>query len=140
MIVEYYPKFELYDYVAQSGKFSEDLARYYMRQLTSALVHVYEQGYVKLENLLLDNEFNLKLIDFGFVGKNEGLLQTKCGTKSNMAPELHKGKPYSGEKADMFALGVILFSIVTGHPPFMEARPNDGHYRLFLLKKLDVFW
>ena len=108
------------------------------------MIHIYEQGYVhrdiKLENLLLDNDFNLKLIDFGFVAKNEGLLDKKCGTKCNMAPELHKGKPYCGEKVDIFALGVILSTMVAGHRPFMQAKPNDRHYKLFLLKEFDVFW
>ena len=64
-----------------------------MRQLTSGLTHLYKKGFahrdIKLENILLDNEFNLKLIDFGFsTSKDHGLLELKCGTTKYMAPEL----------------------------------------------------
>lgn len=93
LIVKYYPKLDLFDYVSQSGKFSEDLARYYMRQLTSGLTHFYEKGFahrdIKLENILLDDEFNLILIDFGFsTSKDHGPLELNCGTLKYMAPEL----------------------------------------------------
>jgi len=69
---------------------------------------------LKPENLLLDDDFVLKISDFGFSGPiagrdNSGMLRTHLGTMSYMAPELHLGKRYDGAKVDIFAAGIILF-------------------------------
>ena len=72
LVIEYYPKGDLFDYIANTDYFSEDLARYYMHQLASALQHLHDKNIVhrdiKLENLLFNDEYNLKLIDLGFAG------------------------------------------------------------------------
>jgi serine/threonine protein kinase len=65
----------------------------------------------------LDENFDLKIADFGFAGPmagrdGSGLLNTKLGTHNYMAPEIHDGKPYNGQQVDLFALGIILFIMV----------------------------
>lgn len=61
---------ELFDYVALAGKFPENIARYYFKQLISGLNYIHAMGYahrdLKPENIFLDEEFNLKIADFGF--------------------------------------------------------------------------
>lgn len=57
-----------------------------------------------------------------------------------MAPELLLGKQYNGEKADAFAIGVALFTLVFQRPPFLQARLNDKFYKLIHKNKLDLFW
>lgn len=140
---------DLYDVLAKTGRFSEDLARHYIMQLLDGLDHIYNQGFVhrdlKLENLMIDSKFDLKIIDFdtvtGKYGKNfTGLLDTYCGTRNYMAPEMLKRKVYVGEKVDMFAVGVILFMMVTGCAPFQEAKANDGNYKHIHKKNFDKFW
>ena len=69
---------------------------------------------MKLENLLLDQFFNLKIADFGFAapigGKyGTGSCMTYLGTLNYMAPEIHLGNPYNGASVDLFACGIILF-------------------------------
>lgn len=82
---------------------------------------------------MLDNEYNVKIADFGFAakltGKNgTGFMTTILGTDTYMAPEISEGVPYMGNAADLFALAVILFSLYAGHPPFHKAIQNDPNY------------
>lgn len=100
---------------------------------------------LKPENVLYDTNFNLKIADFGFaapiMGRDgSGALKTKLGTESYMAPEIHMRKPYNGASVDLFATGIILFIMVTQHPPFTRAEPTDPFYRLLCANRADLFW
>ena len=57
-----------------------------------------------------------------------------------MAPELILRKPYIGSQIDVFALGVCLFIMYSGTPPFNEAKPDEFYYRCIYHKKHDIFW
>lgn len=149
LVQEYAHKGSLLEIVAGSGALTEDFSRFYMQQLVEALKHMYQQGHVhrdlKLENLMLDEKFNLKLIDFGFNGdikgdKNSGILSTFLGTPGYIAPEILLKQSYIGEKVDSFAMGVILFTLVMGRPPFTMAKANDRYYRLINSNKIEAFW
>ena len=87
-----------------------------------------------MENLLLDSAYNIKLTDFGFSAiaskKSSNTLFTCKGTPGYMAPEIFTGKGYSGEAVDVFALGVVLFAMLMGRPPFRTAELSDPYYRL----------
>ena len=94
---------------------------------------------------MLDANFNLKIVDFGFVVPLEGRtgdgnLSTYRGTFGYNAPEIYAETPYSGAVVDLFAMGVILFIMRSGRPPFKHAIPSDKLYRLFIENKQDVFW
>ncbi len=138
----------LFDYVAVSGRFSDNLARHFFHQLISALEFMHSKGLVhrdiKAENVLLDSCFALKLADFGFAapaGGRDGCgkLSTYKGTPGYMAPEIHMGKSYDGAKVDIFSAGVLLFIMVAEHPPFRKAVPTDGFYRMFCQNN-ELFW
>lgn len=74
---------------------------------------------LKLENILLDENFNLKVADFGFAKVMEAAkLKTSLGTPGYMAPEIVLKKEYNGTKVDIFSAGVILFILHVGSPPF----------------------
>lgn len=82
---------------------------------------------LKLENILLDKNENVKLCDFGFTREYEGkasYLQTFCGTVCYSAPEMLKGEKYAGEKVDVWSLGVILYALLCGELPFDEDDDN----------------
>lgn len=88
---------------------------------------------LKLENLLIDENLNLKVADFGFASyRNINALRSYKGTMSYMAPEIKEGKIYNGTKVDVFSLGVILFIMVQGFFPFKEARREDHYYELLI--------
>ena len=73
---------------------------------------------LKLENILIDDRNNVKIIDFGFSVCTAEKLRMFCGTPSYMAPEIIQKKEYQGQKTDIWALGIILFVMLTGNFPF----------------------
>lgn len=105
-------------------------------------------GYVvhrdlKLENILVDEDFNLKLADFGFAKKVEAagnLLKSHKGTMTYMAPEIKLGELYDGKQVDVFALGVILFIIVVGLFPFQEATLTDYFFKMVHKGEYEKYW
>lgn len=107
-------------------KLSEQAARLYYRQVVEGVSVCHERLVahrdLKLENVLLDKgREGVKIIDFGFaahVPSKETKLKAFCGTPSYMAPEIIRGEGYSGFAADMWALGVVLFALLSGTLPF----------------------
>lgn len=94
---------------------------------------------------MLDDNFNLKVIDFGFAAPNSGrtgsgLLHTGCGTEMYKAPEIFEHEPYHGNVVDLFASSVCCFALRAGSFPFASATASDGLYRLITKNKLDMFW
>jgi len=96
---------------------------------------------LKLENILLDDNLNLKVADFGFsTYKKIEKLKSYRGTKTYMAPEIKQGKVYNGKQADIFSTGVILFILVQGIFPFGEAKKEEYYYRMLFEGKYDLYW
>lgn len=96
---------------------------------------------LKLENILVDDNLNLKVADFGFACyKNIDSLRSYRGTMTYMAPEIKQGKVYSGKQIDMFSFSVITFIIVQGIFPFKEARPEEYFYNLLNTGQTDLYW
>lgn len=115
---------ELYDYVVQRGSLEENEARKLFGQLCLAVAYIHSNGIVhrdlKLENILLDAQNQIKLSDFGFTREFEPhqFLRTKCGTTAYAAPEMLAGLRYQGSEVDIWSLGVILFVLLCGYLPF----------------------
>ncbi|XP_071529014.1 maternal embryonic leucine zipper kinase-like [Panulirus ornatus] len=126
MVLEYCPGGELFDYIVERDRLEEDEARMFFRQITSAVAYVHNMGYahrdLKPENLLLDDDQQLKLIDFGLCANPAGgmdqSLATCCGSPAYAAPELVSGRHYLGSEADIWSMGVLLYALLCGFLPF----------------------
>uniref|UniRef100_H2ZG78 Maternal embryonic leucine zipper kinase n=1 Tax=Ciona savignyi TaxID=51511 RepID=H2ZG78_CIOSA len=126
MVLEYCSGGELFDYIVQRDRLSEIESRAFFRQIVSAVTYMHYLGYahrdLKPENLLIDDEQNLKLIDFGLCAKPKGgmsdQLYTCCGSPAYAAPELIAGKSYMGNEADLWSMGVLLYALLNGFLPF----------------------
>lgn len=143
MVLEYAENGEIFDYISETGSFSESTARFYFHQLISALEYIHKKGIyhrdIKPENILLDKDFNIKLADFGFATKSE-VSEERKGTYGYMTPELLAKQEYNCAQADLFAAAVILFIWLCQHPPFAKAEKNDKYYKEVLDGKWKKFW
>lgn len=96
---------------------------------------------LKLENILVDDNLDLKIADFGFACyKSIDNLKSYRGTMTYMAPEIKEGKVYNGTQVDLFSVGVILFIIVQGIFPFKEARKEEYFYNLLMTGQISTYF
>jgi len=141
---------ELFDYIffPQKG-FGEEIGKYILTQLISGLEACHKSGIVhrdmKTENIMLGENWEMKIADFGFSTKTEGkkgngLLYTALGTASYASPELLQKKPYLGVQSDIFSLGVSLFVLVTGKMPFKHALVDDPYYKEVVKGNYENYW
>ena len=143
--MEYVPSGLLFDLCQTMGAMGENAGRFFMTQLLDAIDYMHTKRVVhrdlKLENILVDGQLNLKIADFGFACyKSIDALKSYRGTMTYMAPEIKEGKTYKGTQVDLFSLGVILFIIVQGIFPFKEARKEEYFYNLLMNGKIDTYW
>ncbi|ORE10437.1 Pkinase-domain-containing protein [Rhizopus microsporus var. microsporus] len=125
IISEYCPNGDLLDALTLSGgRCSEARVHKWFHQLTDAINYCHMHHIVhrdlKLENILLDADDNVKICDFGFaryIQKNQ-YLETFCGSLSYSAPEVILRKKYTGPETDIWSLGVILYTLLAGEFPF----------------------
>ncbi|XP_058880763.1 hormonally up-regulated neu tumor-associated kinase-like [Acipenser ruthenus] len=118
---------DLMDKICDRKKLEESEVRMYTRQIMSAVEHMHRHGIVhrdlKIENFLLDEYNNIKIVDFGLSNTLKPeylsleLLNTQCGSPAYAAPELLAHKKY-GPKVDVWSIGVSMFAMLTGTLPF----------------------
>ena len=124
LVMEFCPKGELFQYIVDRKKLSEDEAKNLILQIMDAVKYLHSIGVLhrdlKPENILVDQSCHLKISDFGlskFVGKS-CLVSTPCGSPCYASPECISGKPYNGKTNDVWSVGVIFLSLLTQRYPF----------------------
>ncbi|KAB0352346.1 hypothetical protein FD754_017203, partial [Muntiacus muntjak] len=130
-------------YLANHGRLNESEARRKFWQILSAVDYCHGRQIVhrdlKAENLLLDNNMNIKIADFGFGNffKSGELLATWCGSPPYAAPEVFEGQQYEGPQLDIWSMGVVLYVLVCGALPFdgptlpiLRQRVLEGRFRI----------
>ncbi|GLD64463.1 NUAK family SNF1-like kinase 2 [Lates japonicus] len=142
IVMEYASRGDLYDYICDKRRITEREARHFFRQIVSAVHYCHQNGIVhrdlKLENILLDGNGNVKIADFGLSNLYHGdeYLQTFCGSPLYASPEIVNGRPYRGPEVDTWSLGVLLYTMVHGTMPFdginhktLVQQISTGNYR-----------
>uniref|UniRef100_A0A672IZS4 Protein kinase C n=1 Tax=Salarias fasciatus TaxID=181472 RepID=A0A672IZS4_SALFA len=130
-VMEYVNGGDLMFQIQRSRKFDEPRSRFYAAEVTSALMFLHRNGVIyrdlKLDNILLDAEGHCKLADFGMC--KEGIMNgvtttTFCGTPDYIAPEILQELEY-GASVDWWALGVLMYEMMAGQPPFEADNEDD---------------
>jgi serine/threonine protein kinase len=137
LFFEFVEGVQLLDYIIMHGKLKETRARAFFRQILSAVDYCHRNSIVhrdlKIENIMVDEKNGrCKLLDFGlsnFYNPDE-CLKTFCGSVYFAAPELLCGRLYTGPEVDVWSLGVILFTLVTGRVPFEDKNIAALHEKI----------
>ena len=150
LILEYASKGVLFDYIYHPKRgFGEKYTKLIFKKILLGINECHKKGIchrdIKIDNILLDENFNPKIADFGFStliqGKDgTGILKTPLGTRSYEAPEILLKRNYNGVKVDIFSLGCVLFNLTTGKIGFEEATIRDEFYRLIMFKHYNQCW
>ncbi len=124
IVMEYASNGDLLSYVKDIGPLTEQKGRVIFRQVVEGIKHCHLKNVlhrdIKLDNILLDGEFSVKICDFGvsrFIKKGN-YIREQCGTPAYIAPEIIKDKGYEGFSADLWSLGVLLYVMISGTFPF----------------------
>ncbi|KAF8132319.1 kinase-like domain-containing protein [Boletus edulis] len=129
---------ELFYHLQREGKFDQDRSRFYAAELLCALEHLHSFNVVyrdlKPENILLDYTGHIALCDFGLCKLNMSETEktnTFCGTPEYIAPELLESQGYT-KTVDWWTLGVLLYEMMTGLPPFYDENVNTMYQRILM--------
>ncbi len=138
MMLDYACGGELFTLLRREGRFANDVALLFASEIALAFdyLHGMDIAYrdLKPENLLIDRQGHVKITDFGFAKVVRDKTMTLCGTPEYLAPEIIQSKGHN-KNVDWWALGVLIFEMLAGYPPFYDDNPlgiyqkiMDGYY------------
>ncbi|KAJ6558293.1 hypothetical protein B0H19DRAFT_1070820 [Mycena capillaripes] len=136
MVFEYVNGGQMLDYIISHGRLRERVARKFARQIASALDYCHRNNVVhrdlKIENILISQTGNIKIIDFGLSNLYDPVahLSTFCGSLYFAAPELLNAKVYTGPEVDVWSFGVVLYVLVCGKVPFDDQSMPALHAKI----------
>ena len=146
--LEYASNGDVLDVIQKYGQFSETLARALFHQLIEAISYLHSRNVahldLKVDNMLIDELFNLKLIDFDLSQTLDSTILEAKGTPGCRAPEVKTGICSNLRAADIYSAAIILFIMITGYPPYLEVSQDseteyDAYYRI-MRKNNNRFW
>jgi serine/threonine protein kinase len=125
LILEYAPRGQIYTRLKREGRFSERVSAQFLREVVEAVKYLHSMDPpiihrdIKPENILLDQDDSIKLADFGWSNffNEQRTRMTYCGTPEYLAPEMIRQSGHD-KSLDIWNLGVLLFELLTGSPPF----------------------
>jgi len=141
LILQFCAKGQIYSLLKKEGRFNEKMAAQYLRECISAVQYLHSldppiiHRDIKPENILLDSNGIVKLADFGWSNyfDDDNRRLTYCGTPEYLAPEMIKQSGHD-KMLDVWNLGVLLFELLTGSPPFEGGSQNELFSNILALK------
>lgn len=136
LVLEYVEGGELFNYIAENGRLSEQEAVRIHRQIISGLGHCHRfqicHRDLKPENILMDRDLNVKIVDFGMAALQPAgsWLETSCGSPHYACPEIATGRRYKGVHADIWSCGVVLYAMLVGTLPFGSGDEGESVDRI----------
>jgi len=150
IVLQLAPNGDLFDFIIATGGLSEEIAGWYFHRIINVMHYLHSQGIahrdIKLENILLDENYNPLISDFGLSQKLEevGFMTNesihRVGTERCMSPELLEYKEHNPIKDDIFALGYLLFMMVAKHQPFQRASADNPYYSRIKNNEVLEYW
>ncbi|KIY46192.1 kinase-like protein [Fistulina hepatica ATCC 64428] len=132
MVMDFVAGGELFSLLRRCHRFPEGVAKFYSAEVALALnfLHTHDIIYrdLKPENVLINWDGHIKIADFGFAKVCCEPAWTLCGTPDYLAPEIVHGERYN-KSVDWYALGVLIYEMIAGFPPFYE--PSDNNAALY---------
>ncbi|RDX44200.1 kinase-like protein [Lentinus brumalis] len=123
MVMDFVPGGELFTLLRRSNRFPDPVAKFYAAEVALALNYLHGKDIIyrdlKPENILLNFDGHIKIADFGFAKQCATTVWTLCGTPDYLAPEIISNERYN-KSVDWYALGVLIFEMLSGLPPFHE--------------------
>lgn len=139
MVLEYVQGGELYSHLRREVRFSDEKSKFYACEIVLAFSYLHGMKVIyrdlKPENLLITCAGHVKVTDFGFAKIVEDRTWTLCGTPEYLAPEIIQSKGH-GKSVDWWALGVLIYEMLAGYPPFYDESPF-GIYQKILAGKVE---
>lgn len=141
IIMEYYPGGELFYHLKRVKKFSEAHAKFYFCEVLTSLKYLHEKNIayrdLKPENIVIDIDGHIRLTDFGLSKMDmREESQSFCGSPEYMSPEMLSNQGHS-KNVDVYCIGVLLFELLTGRPPFYDRDKNEMYLKI-LHSKLEI--
>ena len=124
IVMEYICAGDLLTYIKKRSKLTEPVAKFIFKQIVLALQYIHNHNIVhrdiKLDNILIDLDNNIKICDFGVskIIKKGDIMVEQCGTPAYIAPEILKNRGYEGFGVDIWSAGVVLYAMLSGTVPF----------------------
>ncbi|KAJ8076779.1 cAMP-dependent protein kinase catalytic subunit [Marasmius tenuissimus] len=132
MVMDFVPGGELFTLLRRSNRFPDPVAKFYAAEVALALNHLHKLDIIyrdlKPENILLNSDGHIKIADFGFAKSCSSTTWTLCGTPDYLAPEIVSQQRYN-KSVDWYALGVLIFEMLSGLPPYHQ--PETNHVALY---------
>ena len=146
IILENCEKRELADYIIYTHEgLGEKFSKLMFYKIMKGILVIHDKEIchkdIKLENILLDDKFNPKIVDFGLATKNSSELKDfENGTLPYLPPELLEQKPYNGKKLDIFSLGATIIYLITGNSGFDCAVKECEMYKKIMDNDIEKYW
>jgi len=139
LLLEFINGGELFSHLRKEGRLADNDSKFYAGEIVLAFAYLHGKNIIyrdlKPENLLIDCDGHIKITDFGFAKVVEDRTWTLCGTPEYLAPEIIQSKGH-GKAVDWWALGILIFEMLAGYPPFYDENPF-GIYQKVLAGRID---